>query len=137
MNPFPFRIITPTGGYFDGEIVSLVFPTEEGYIGILRGRADCVITVKEGGTIRYTLPSGEEVRFLSVGGAAEVRGGVVTYCTESAYLESEAESVRSRKEQEREKEASQLSKRREEYTLYKAAMAKAFDKLKRSHHNSK
>jgi len=137
MNPFPFRILTPTSKYFDGEIVSLVLPTEEGYIGILRGRADCVIAVKAGDVIRYTLPSGEEIRLGSEGGAAEVKGGGVTYCTETAYLESEAADASARREREREEEGAIQARNREEYTMYKVAMAKAFDKLKRSSHNNK
>ncbi|MBQ9370312.1 MAG: F0F1 ATP synthase subunit epsilon [Clostridia bacterium] len=137
MNPFPFRILTPTSGYFEGEIVSLVFPTEEGYIGILRGRSDCIISVKAGGVIRYVLPSGEEVRLVSEGGAAEVKGGVVTYCTEEAYLESESAEVSERRAREREEEGMLQARNREEYTMYKVAMAKAFDKLKRSSHNNK
>ena len=137
MNPFPFRILTPSSRYYEGDIVSLVLPTEEGYIGILRNRADCVISVQAGGTIRYTLPSGEEVRLCSEGGFAEVKGGVVTYCTEEAYPESASEAVLARREREREEEGARLARRREEYTMYKAAMAKAFDKLKRSPHNNK
>jgi len=137
MNPFSFRILTPAAEYFNGDIVSLVFPTEEGYIGILRGRSDCVISVKEGGVIRYTLPSGEDVRLCSEGGAAEVKGGIVTYCTEDAYPESEAADVAIRKEREREEEGALQARTREEYTMYKVAMAKAFDKLKRSSHNNK
>ena len=137
MKAFPFRILTPTKRYSDEEIVSLVFPTEEGYIGILRGRSDCVISVKKGGVIRYTLPSGEEVRLISEGGAAEVKGGVVTYCTEDVYPESEASEALARKERERQEESLAQAKRREEYTMYKVAMAKAFDKLKRTSHNNK
>jgi len=137
MSPFRFRILTPNALYFDGEIISLVFPTEEGYIGILRGRENCVISVKEKAPLRYTLPSGEQIRLISEGGSAEVFGGVVTYCTEDAYLESESAEILVRKEKEKEEERLTQTKNREEYTLYKVAMAKAFDKLKRQNHNNK
>ena len=136
MKAFPFRILTPSETYFEGEVISLVFPTEEGSIGFLSGRADCVLSVSTG-VFHYTLPSGETVRLASEGGVAEMKEGVFTYCTERAYPEEDAEKAHLEKEEEREAESRRQGKIREEYTMYKVAMAKAFDKLKRSRHNNK
>ena len=136
MKTFPLRILTPGAPYFEGEIVSLVLPTEEGSIGFLCGREDCVISVSKG-ALRYTLPSGESVELFSEGGVAEMKGGVFTFCTEAAYLSAEAEEFRAMREAERAQEALRQARSHEESAAYKVAMAKAFDKLKRAAHNNK
>lgn len=136
MKPFSFRVLTPKACYFEGEILSLVLPTEEGSIGFLRGREDCVVSVSDG-AFRYTLPSGESVERFSDGGVAEMKGGVFTFCTAAAYSLADREEIRAIREAERAEEAMRQARSREEYTMYKVAMAKAFDKLKRSAHNNK
>ena len=136
MKSFLFRVLTPKACYFEGEILSLVLPTEEGSIGFLRGREDCVVSVSEG-AFHYTLPSGESVENFSEGGVAEMKDGVFTFCTEAACALADREEIRAIREAERVEEAQRQARSREEYTMYKVAMAKAFDKLKRSAHNNK
>jgi len=135
MTPFRFVILTPTERYFDGDVLSLVFPTAEGQIGVLRGRAKCVIAVSSG-VLRYTLADGNVITAVTEGGFADV-DGTVTFTTEEICMESEAESFKLRREQERAEERDRQEKSIAEYRMSEAALAKAFDKLKRARHNNK
>ena len=136
MTTFSFTILTPTKAFFEGDICSVVFPTEEGEIGLLRGREDCLIAVKTG-AFRYKGTDGEWTVAESLGGMAEMRGGELTFCTEDVWLLADREVASKRREEAIERERALGEKSLADYKLSQAAMAKAFDKLRRSRHNNR
>jgi len=50
MDKFKLEILTPNGGIFDGEAVSVVLPGEEGEFGVLAGHAS-LTTLLEAGVV--------------------------------------------------------------------------------------
>ena len=136
MKPFSFTLLTPTKTVYEGDILSVVFPTEEGEIGLLRGREDCLIAVKAG-PFRYRENGDEWTLAESLGGMAEMRGGELTFCTEGAWLLSEREVASKRREEEIERERERGEQSLMDYKLSQGAMSKAFDKLRRSRHNNR
>jgi F-type H+-transporting ATPase subunit epsilon len=47
-NPFDLSIVTPAGSSFEGEVVSLVFPGEDGYIGVWARHAPMLSSMRPG-----------------------------------------------------------------------------------------
>ena len=130
MTLFPLVVLTPREVVFEGDISSLVLPTADGEIGFLAGREDAVLELLPG-DIRLTTPV-ETVVLETDGGVAEMSAGTLTVLCGAAYRKEEAEF----KKQQRETELSERKKQQEqslaEYKLTRAALIRAFDKLKRS-----
>ena len=130
MTSFRLSVLTPREVVFEGEVTSLVLPTADGTIGFLAGREDAVLEVVPG-DLRLTTQEGS-VLLETDGGVAEMKAGVLTVLCGAAYRKEEAEL----KKQERETELSERKKQQEqslaEYKLTRAALIRAFDKLKRS-----
>ena len=130
MTPFRLAVLTPREVVFEGEITSLVMPTADGELGFLAGREDAVLELVPG-DLRLTTQE-ETVVLETDGGVASMSGGDLTVLCGAAYRKENAEL----KKQEREAELTERKKQQEqslaEYKLTRAALIRAFDKLKRS-----
>ena len=71
--PFHLSIVTPEGSSFDGEIVSLQFPGEDGLIGVWAHHAPMLASMRPGKLIFEEAGHAERQKTFAVGGGfAEV-----------------------------------------------------------------
>ncbi len=83
MATFRLRILTMGGVVFDGDVLSVLVPTEEGPLLIEPGYTNYIGSLKKAGVLRTITP--EKTDFYAVfGGVIDVRkGGIATlYCEE-------------------------------------------------------
>lgn len=130
MRSFRLAILTPRECVFEGEIQSLTLPTEDGLIGFLAGREQTVTEIVAG-DLRFRDQSGAEYCYETDGGVFQMKKeeGVVL-CGAAYPKESAAEKRREREEtlaEEKKKQEQSLA----DYKLTRAALMRAFDKLKR------
>ncbi|MEK7448232.1 MAG: ATP synthase F1 subunit epsilon [Planctomycetota bacterium] len=79
---FKLEIITPEQSIFKGEVVSVIVPAYEGYLGVLAGHAPFVCSLTAGEII--TRGEGSNRCWSVGGGLMEVVSGQVTILSESA-----------------------------------------------------
>lgn len=75
-------VVTPERTVLDEAVQSVVFPLQDGQMGVLPGRAPLVGRLGYG-PLRYTTSAGEQSLFIEAG-FVQVRGGVVSILTEKA-----------------------------------------------------
>lgn len=130
MKSFHLVVLTPRERVYDGEAESVVIPTSDGEIGFLAGREETVVELVAG-VLRFRA-AGEEIFLETDGGVAEMKGKEMILLCGAAYREEEAEE----RKKERAAELSETRARQEkslaEYKMTRAALMRAFDKLKRS-----
>ena len=131
MNLFRLCVMTPQGTVCEREIRSAVLLTEDGEIGFLAGREECVIEVLAG-DVRFREASGEEQTLETDGGIARMTGKDLTILCGAAYRKEDAEMMREARQKELSEERKRQEKSLAEYKLTRAALMRAFDKLKRS-----
>ena len=134
MRSFRLTVLTPFGKFFEGEIESLTLLTEDGEIGILAGRESASVSVKEG-VIHY-VKDGKTVRLSEDGGVFEMKNGEGVLMCPAIYDERTAKEDREKRALALQKEKERQKQSLSEYKLGQAALAKAFDKLKRARHNN-
>ena len=135
MRTFRLTVLTPFGTFFEGEIESLTLITSTGEIGIMAGRESAAIAVEKG-VIRY-VRNGETVFLSEDGGVFEMKNGEGVLLCSSIYPEATAEEERAKREKALETERERQKQSLSEYKLGQAALAKAFDNLRRARHNIK
>ena len=130
MTAFRLCVLTPREAVYDGEIDSLMIPTADGEIGFLAGRERCVYELLPG-DLRFRDGAGKTVEMETDGGVCEMTGERATVLCGVAYYKQEAEQ----KKRERASELTEERKRQErslaEYKMTRAALMRAFEKLKR------
>ena len=130
MRSFRLSVLTPREKVYDGEISSLVIPTSDGEIGFLAGRAATVLEIAEG-ILRFRDAKGEEYRFETDGGLFRMTGEEATVLCGAAYRVEEAETKKRERTAYLEKERARQEQSFAEYQMTRAALIRAFDKLKR------
>ena len=74
---FQLEIVTPTGSVFSGDVVSLVAPGSEGYLGVLAHHAALVTSLKEG-VLTVRRADGVQTEHRITGGFLEVSNNRAT-----------------------------------------------------------
>lgn len=130
MKSFRLLVLTPSECVFDGMVESVVFPTEDGQIGFLAGREE---TVRElmAGDLRLRTAE-EEITFETDGGIVRTDGKEMTLLCGAAYLKEEAEERKKERASALSEQRARQEKSLAEYKMTRAALMRAFDKLKRS-----
>ena len=131
MIPFTLVVLTPRGAVFEGEITSLVLPTADGAMGFLAGRERTTVEVVAG-DVRYRT-SDREYILETDGGIAEMTGKGMTILCGVAYYKDEAEEKKAERSLELEEARARQEKSLAEYKINRAALIRAFDKIRRSH----
>ena len=132
MRRFRLRLLTPQGVAFDEEILSLVFRTEDGEIGILGGREHAIFDLEEG-ILRIKNAEEKTLSFFVGAGVAEVTEQVVSILTGEAYPEESVQEGRKMREDALAKEKKRQEQSAIDYQLTKVSLSRAFEKLKRKH----
>ena len=129
MKPYRFALLTPRECVYEGEILSLVLPTEDGQIGFLAGREDAVVEIVAG-DLRFTDAEGESLVFETDGGVFRMTEKGAVMLVGVAYPKEEAAAKR----QERADLLAEDKKKQEQsladYKMTRAALMRAFEKLK-------
>ncbi len=68
---FTLKIITPNETFYEGQVVSMMAPGAEGYLGILRNHAALVTTIEKG-KLMFRDAEGKTQTFKVEGGFLEV-----------------------------------------------------------------
>ena len=129
MRSFPLAVLTPRERAFEGEILSLVLPTEDGEMGFLAGREQTVVEITAG-DFRFTDAAGETFIFETDGGVFRMTEKGAVMLVGVAYPKEEAAAKR----QERADLLAEDKKKQEQsladYKMTRAALMRAFEKLK-------
>lgn len=99
---FRLEIVTPEKLVFSEDVVSLVAPADEGYLGVLAGHAPLLAALKPG-EIRIRRDSGESL-FATSGGFMEVLPKKTSILCESAELPETVDVARAEKARQRARE---------------------------------
>ena len=130
MRDFRLLVLTPRERVYDGDITSLVMPTADGEIGFLAGREETVLEVLPGD---LRLRAGKKDTVLETdGGVAHMTGKKLTVLCGVAYPKEVAKEMRARRASELSEERKKQEKSLADYKLTRAALMRAFDKLKRT-----
>lgn len=132
MTPFRLVILTPRAQVFDGQATSVVLPTEEGAMGFLAKRERTVVEVVPG-DFKFS-SEGKEYVLETDGGIAEMTGDEMTFLCGEAYGKEEAEERKLKRSAELDEERARQEQSLAEYKINRAALIRAFDKIRRSRH---
>lgn len=130
MKSFRLTVMTPEKLFFEGECSSLIFPSPDGEVGIMSGRAPLVsLTVP--GALRFRVSGEHEMRLAAItSGILRASTGSVLLLTDSAEYADEIDEERA----ERDIESSEMHIRNratlKEYRLAKLGLLRATSRLK-------
>lgn len=130
MTPFHLVILTPRETVYDGEVLSVVLPTADGAAGFLYLRERTTVEVVPGDLTFRT--EQREYTFETDGGIAEMTGERMTFLCGEAYDKNEADARKARRSAELDEERARQERSLAEYKLNRAALIRAFDKIRRS-----
>jgi len=99
---FKLEIVTPEKIVFSEDVVSLVAPAEEGYLGVLAGHAPLLCALKPG-EIKIRRESGEML-YATSGGFMEVMPKKTSILCESAEAPESVDVARAEKAKQRAKD---------------------------------
>lgn len=136
--PFQLDVITPDRTVFSGQVVSLVAPGAEGYLGILAHHAPLLaaLGVGEG---RVTDTEGRELHFAVSGGFLEVAENRAILLADAAERADEIDVTRAEAARKRAEDARSGRPQGDEmYASAEAALARALNRLRiaREHQGS-
>ena len=97
---FKLSIVSPERILFEDEVVSLVVPGGEGYLGILSNHAPLISTLKVG-EIKFRDRNNKELWMATSGGFIEVSNNKATILADTAEFVHEIDHGRAMKELER------------------------------------
>ena len=129
MKSFLFAVLTARECAYEGEIVSLVLPTEDGLIGFLADREETVVEVVAG-DLRLTDTDGITRVFETDGGVFRACKEGATLLCGAAYAKEEAAEKKQQHAQRMEEEKLKQEKSLADYKMTRAALMRAFEKLK-------
>lgn len=134
MKSFHFAILTPRECVYEGEILSLVLPTEDGQIGFLADREETVVEIVAG-DLRVKDEAGDTHLFESDGGVFRITPeGAYALCG-AAYAKEEAADKRREDAERLEADRERQEKSLADYKMTRLALMRAFEKIKRSQHS--
>lgn len=132
--PYPLKVVSAYGTFFDGECLQTVLPCEDGTMGILARHEDCIISVVPG-PLRIKQTDGTELLAVITGGYACMDSGVLTLIVDTAERPEEIDERRAQEALERAEEELKRRQSRIEYEQSKAQLARAMARLKVKHMN--
>lgn len=130
MSSLKFVLLTPREVVFEGEVASLVLPTTDGKMGFLPLRERVTVEVLAGDVLFKTEQG--SFAFETDGGIAEIKENVLTMLCGVAYGKEEANKKRSERASELAEERRKQEQSLAEYKINRAALLRAFDKLRRT-----
>ena len=97
---YKFKVVAPDGVIFEGDVVSIVVPGVDGYLGVLAHHAPMVAAV-DVGELALRLPDGK-IRHVAVSaGFLEVKTGEVDLYVDAAEFREEIDLARAKAAEDR------------------------------------
>jgi F-type H+-transporting ATPase subunit epsilon len=125
---FRLDVITPERTFFSGEVESIIVPTEDGLMGILKGHEPIVIAI-EIGTVKFMV-DGEWHECATSEAFMEVRPDETIIFSQAMEWPEEIDLSRALAAKERAEERLRQQKSYQEYMQSKIALARAMVRLK-------
>lgn len=129
MNTFPLKVLEAEEPFYEGECLSLVFPTLIGLSGIQAGHSDMIAAVCPG-MMKITKPDGEVLVAAVSDGMVKVENGDVLILVDTAERPEEIDEKRSQLAMEEAREAMLQRKSIQDYNAAQARMARAINRLR-------
>lgn len=129
MRAFSLTVLAAEKPFYEGECLSLVFPTVDGQYGIQAGHNNMIAAVVPG-ELTFTLPSGESVLAAVSEGLVKVENGTVLILVDTAERPEEIDEKWARYSAEQAKEAMLQKKSVQEYSAAQGRMARALVRLR-------
>lgn len=126
---YALTIVTPEEVIFEDEVVSIVAPGSEGYLGILTDHAP-LITALVPGKLTVKDKGGEESVFSLSGGFLEVSNNVATVLADAVEPEEKIDVERARQALERAKERLQTKSQEIDVARAQAALSRALNRIR-------
>ncbi len=125
---FKLSIVAPERILFEDEVVSLVVPGGEGYLGILSNHAPLISTLKVG-EIKFRDKNNKELWMATSGGFIEVSNNKATILADTAEFVHEIDHGRAMKELQRAEGLLNMDLSSTDRELAKHSLAKAKNRL--------
>lgn len=125
---FKLEIVTPEKIVFSEDVVSLVAPAENGYLGVLAGHAPLLCALKPG-EIKIRRESGE-LLYATSGGFMEVTPKKTSILSESAEAPDAIDPARAAKSRQRAKERLAKFSKDIDRTRAESAAARAENRIR-------
>jgi len=125
---FRLEIVTPEKTVFSEDVVSLVAPAENGYLGVLAGHAPLLCSLKPG-EIRIRRESGE-LLYATSGGFMEVTPKRTVILSETAEAPEAIDASRASEARKRAKERLATFNKEVDRERAEAAVARADNRIK-------
>ena len=129
MNHFRLTVLTAERPFYDGNCVSLVFPTVDGLYGILAGHTDFIGAVLPG-VIKITEEHGKEIIAAVSEGIVKVENNEVLILADTAELPEEIDYNRAKAAAAEAQEKIIQRKSIQDYHLAQAKMSRAISRMK-------
>ncbi len=130
MKTFRLTVLSAERTFFDGDAVSVMIPTPEGYYGVMAHHSNTVSATVPG-ELRYTVTEGGEQKRAAISaGLFKVEDNTVLILTETAEHPDEIDAKRAEREAEEAKEEMLRRRSVKEYNLAQAKLARALNRLK-------
>lgn len=133
MHTFSLVVFAAEKPLYDGECVSLVFPTDEGLQGIQAMHHNMIAAIVPG-MLKIRKPDGEEVVAAVSEGLLKVENNQVLILVDTAERPEEIDENRAKRAAAQAKEAILQKKSRQDYYAAQAKMARAVSRLKVKHY---
>ena len=132
MKTFFVEMITPERLFYKGDVEQLIVEAVEGSVGVLAGHMPMVTAFRQG-SLRF-FADGKWNEVATSAGFVEVRPDETVVLSQALEWPYEIDANRAREAKERAEEALRRAHSRKEYELNKAALARAFARLRVKSH---
>ena len=132
MKTFFVEMITPERMFFKGDIEQLIVETVDGEVGVLAGHMPMVTAFKQG-SLKF-FADGKWTEVATSAGFVEVRPDETVVLSQALEWPYEIDANRAREAKERAEDLMRQAHSRKEYELSKAALARAFTRLRVKSH---
>ena len=127
--PYRLSVLTPERPVFEKDVVSIVAPGSEGYLGVLAHHAP-LITALAPGKLTITDPDGHVEEYAVSGGFLEVGGNEAILLADTIEAASEVDVERARRAEERARERLKGIRSDIDYPRAWSALARAQNRLR-------
>jgi F-type H+-transporting ATPase subunit epsilon len=79
-------IVTPTEKFFEGEVIAVNAPGDDGHFGVLENHAPFLTTLKNG-EVKAIISDKEEKIFKITGGLADINNNIVKILAEAVEVQ--------------------------------------------------
>ena len=135
MKSFHLEVLSPERAFYIGDALSIVFPVEDGLIGVMADRSPLTAAIVPG-EVTFTKPDGEKVVCAVSQGMIDVGHNDVKLLCESVLLPDEIDEEIERQNAESAAEDMKGKQSYKDYMLSQTLFARAMNNLKVKKHDA-